>query len=302
MIKKTAIVGMGALGMLYANHIISAQGQSAVSFIMDHERLQRYKARNFTFNSKPVSFQMESIENAQPADLVIVAVKYNGLESAIKAIETSVGDNTVIMSVMNGISSERMIARRYGWEHTIDTIAQGMDAMRFGDSLTCTKIGELCIGAEREEQRESLRKVIEFFREIDMPYTEESDMLHRIWAKYMMNVGVNQTCAAFETNYAGTLVDGSEANRTMIAAMREVIALANAEGIHLTEADLDEYIALERTLDPKGMPSMRQDTLSGRATEVEMFAGTVIRMAEKHKLDVPANRFLYEKIKEIERV
>ncbi len=301
MIEKTAIVGMGALGLLYADIITSAKGPDAVTFVMDDERLEKYRNRNFTFNGEKRVFHMEAAENAKPADLVIVAVKYNGLESAIDTMSTSVGEDTVIMSVMNGIDSEKKIAARYGWGHTIDAIAQGMDAMRFGDDLTCTHRGQICIGMEREEQRENLEKVVRFFQEIHMPYTEESDILHRMWAKFMMNVGVNQACAAFETDYAGTLEEGSDANRIMLAAMREVIALANSEGIGLTEKDLDEYVALERTLDPKGMPSMRQDTFAGRPSELEMFAGTVIRMAEQKGIQVPANRELYQRIEEIER-
>ena len=116
----------------------------------------------------------------------------------------------------------------------------------------------------------------------------------------MLNVGVNQTCMAYETSYGGALREGSEANETMLAAMREVIALANAEGIHLTETDLDEYIAILRTLSPEGMPSMRQDGVSRRPSEVEMFAGTVIPMAAGQGIPVPGNTFLYVKIKKIE--
>jgi 2-dehydropantoate 2-reductase len=46
---------------------------------------------------------------------------------------------------------------------------------------------------------------------------------------------------------------------------------------------------------------MQQDVEAGRKTEVELFAGTVIRLAEKHGLDVPVNRALYDEICAIER-
>ena len=49
------------------------------------------------------------------------------------------------------------------------------------------------------------------------------------------------------------------------------------------------------------MPSMRQDALSRRCSEVELFAGTVLRLAKKHGILVPANEFLYERIQEIEK-
>ncbi|MFR6092512.1 MAG: ketopantoate reductase family protein [Faecalibacterium prausnitzii] len=54
------------------------------------------------------------------------------------------------------------------------------------------------------------------------------------------------------------------------------------------------------TFKPDGMPSMRQDVLAQRPTEVEEFAGVVRRLAQKHGMPTPANDFFYEKIREIE--
>ena len=82
--------------------------------------------------------------------------------------------------------------------------------------------------------------------------------------------------------------------------MREVIALAKAEHVNLTEQDLEDYIRLLETLSPDGMPSMRQDGLSHRPSEVEMFAGTVRDMARRHEIQVPVNDRLYKKIKMME--
>lgn len=45
---------------------------------------------------------------------------------------------------------------------------------------------------------------------------------------------------------------------------------------------------------------MGQDRLNRRPSEVELFAGTVRRLAARHGLVVPANDFLYERAKEIE--
>ena len=54
------------------------------------------------------------------------------------------------------------------------------------------------------------------------------------------------------------------------------------------------------TFNPEGMPSMRQDVLARRPTEVEEFAGTVRRLAQKHGMPTPANDFFYTRIREIE--
>ena len=300
MIQTTAIIGMGELGLMYADTIAKARGRESVSFVMNKERLQKYKDAVFTCNGEVKTFRMRDCEEMEPVDLLIVAVKYNGLPDAMKDMRKCVGENTIIMSVMNGITSEKMIAEEFGMEKLIDTVAQGMDAMKFGSQLRFTQMGELHIGVEAGQKQENVDAVAEFFDDIRMPYVVEEDILFRMWAKFMLNVGINQTCMAYETTYSGALTEGTEANHTLIAAMREVITLSNAENIGLSEKDLWLYIDILKTLDPEGVPSMRQDGIARRYSEVEMFAGTVIKMAEKHGIDTPVNRLLYQKVKAIE--
>lgn len=69
----------------------------------------------------------------------------------------------------------------------------------------------------------------------------------------------------------------------------------------MTREDLEGYVALVDTLNPDGMPSMRQDGIQGRRTEVDFFAGTVLAKAKEYGLSVPVNQMLYEKIREMEK-
>ena len=312
-LKKTAIIGMGALGLLYGNQIQEGLGSGAVSFIVDKDRYARYQEKKFTICGVEKNFNIECADEATPADLVIVAVKYNSLQSALDTMKNVVDDHTVIMSVMNGITSEEIIGERYGFDNMIYTVAQGMDAMRFGDALNYTKMGELRIGIKngmneegmpvtggKASNKAALDKVIELFEAIKMPYTADEDIIYRMWGKFMLNVGINQTCMMYETTYSGALAEG-EANDTLIGAMNEVIAVGNAEGVKLSQADVEYYIAILRTLDPDGVPSMRQDGIAKRKTEVDMFAGTVIEIAKKHNIHVPVNERIYMTVKEMEK-
>ena len=54
------------------------------------------------------------------------------------------------------------------------------------------------------------------------------------------------------------------------------------------------------TLNPNGMPSMRQDGLARRKSEVELFSGTVLALAKKHNISTPVNAKIYEKIHSME--
>lgn len=300
-IEHVSIVGMGALGMLFGNIIAKHIGSEQVSYIMDNERYERHKDERYLINGEQVDFSKVRADAAQPCDLLIVAVKYTDLSAALDTMKTSIGKDTIIISVMNGISSEEIIGARYGIERVIHTVAQGMDAMHFGTALTYTKSGELCIGVDDPTKEKTLKRLIEFFDRSGVAYSVEKDIKYRMWGKFMINVGANQTCMVYGTNYAGVLAPESEEYMTLIGAMREVILLANAENVHLTEADLKYYLALIKTFSPDGTPSMGQDRINKRRSEVELFAGTVIRLARQHDIPVPVNEFLYRRVYEIEK-
>ena len=125
---QAAIVGMGALGMMYGERIAERLGTEAVCFVADEERIRRYQKQNFTVNGVPRQFSIRNSRGSRPADLVIVAVKGTGLSAALDVMAPCVGPDTTIISVLNGISSEEIIGQRFGREKVICCIAQGMDA------------------------------------------------------------------------------------------------------------------------------------------------------------------------------
>lgn len=299
-INSVAIVGMGALGILFGKTIADSMGARAVRYVMDGARFEKYQGSQVVINGQPWNVPVAKAGETGPADLVIVAVKGTGLNAALDVMEGCVGPETIIISVLNGITSEEIIGQCYGHEKLIHCVAIGMDAMRFGNQLNYTKPGFLQIGLAGGERQENLDALAEFFERAGVPYVVEDDIMYRMWSKFMLNVGVNQTCMAFGTTFGGVLTEGTEANRTYISAMREVIALAHAEGVNIGEKELQEYVDITRTLKLDGTPSMGQDRLNRKPSEVELFAGTVIRLAEKHNIQVPVNRYLYEKVKGIE--
>lgn len=298
-IKTVAIVGMGALGLMYGEHIQRQSGEGSVCFLMDSDRVKRYQRAGYTVNGEPVVFPIVDGREAEPVDLVIVATKYNGLRSAMEVMEKAVGEHTIIISVLNGISSEKILAEKYSENQIIPCVALGMDAMRDGYDLCYANKGSLRIGITKEAQRPALKAVVKYFNSIQMPYGVEEDIMHAMWCKFFLNVGINQTCMVYETTYSGALTDETS-SKDLFGAMREVMAIAKPEGIDITEKDLEHYVGILKTLKPDGYPSMRQDALAHRKSEVDMFAGTVIEIANKHGIPVPVNEKYYRIVKEME--
>lgn len=298
-IKTVAIVGMGALGMLYGEQLQKVLPAGAVRFVMDEERFKRHKNDKYEVNGVEQSFTLQSVAQAEPVDLVIVATKFSGLNEALEEMQGLVGPQTIIYSVLNGISSEEYIKERYGDDNLLYCVALGMDAVREGTSLTYQHKGLLKLGILAKKQRPALAAVMALLEKAGIQYVIEEDILHALWAKLLLNVGINQTCMVYETNYGGAFTN-EEARQDMFAAMHEVITVAQREGIKLTEADFEGCVKVLRGLSPEGLPSMRQDAMAKRKSEVELFAGTIIRLGAKHNVPTPVNQRYYDIIRAME--
>ncbi|WP_171903785.1 ketopantoate reductase family protein [Cellulosilyticum sp. I15G10I2] len=300
-IKTVSIIGLGALGILFGNHLSKRMPKEDLRIIAEQDRISKYKGNHVYCNGERCHFNYITPEEAcTPADLVIFAVKYNDLNKAIQAVSNQVGEKTIILSLLNGITSETLIGETYGAHKLLYCVAQGMDAVKVDNRLTYEHMGMICFG-ERVPGviSEKVTQVSDFFKRMAIPFEVETDMYKRLWGKFMLNVGVNQTVAVYETNYGGVQAAG-KARDTMIAAMKEVVLLSEKEGIYLTQQDIDYWLKVLGTLSPKGKPSMRQDMEAKRCSEVELFAGEVLKLGQKHNVPTPVNQRLYDEIIRVE--
>ena len=297
-IRTVGIVGLGALGVLFGSRLLS--GGADVRIIADKARAARYRKEGVTANSVPVAFTYVTPEEAEPVDLLMFATKAGGLAGAMETAAPFVGAETLLLSVLNGITSEAEIAARFGAANVLYATAQGMDAVRVGGAITCAHPGMIVLG-EREPGPVSARvqAVADYLNAHGVCAQPAQDMVRRQWGKLMLNVGVNQAVMVFEDDY-GTVQRPGRPREVMLGAMREVQALSRLEGYPIPDEEFDGWVKLVDSLSPTGKPSMRQDGEAHRPSEVELFAGTIVRLAQKHDLNVPVNRWLYETVRSME--
>ena len=300
-IQTVAVVGLGALGVLFGNHLAKALPAGHLRVVADAARIERYRRQGVFSNGEPCHFTYVTPEtHTTPADLILVSVKYLQLEGALDAIRHQVGEHTLILSLLNGITSEGIIAARYGARKVVDCVAYGMDAVHEAGRLTYHNMGRLCVGTRGGAPlTEAVLRLQRFFDATAFPYEVDTHMEKRLWGKFMLNVGVNQTVAVFGPDYGAIQREG-EQRAVMVAAMREVLSIAGPEGVSLGEADLDYWLGVLATLNPAGKPSMRQDVEAKRPSEVALFAGTVLAIAQKHGIATPVNQMLLGRITAME--
>lgn len=296
-IKKVSIIGLGALGIMYGDYISKKIPEGNLRIVADEERIRKYKNQGIFCNDNKCDFTYLSYKEDDPADLLIFAVKFGQLEEAIASTVHQVGENTVILSTLNGITSEEYLAEAFGKDKVLLCTVQGMDAVKVENHMTYHHMGNISIGTWDGNPSLYLDAVIALFDQINLPYNQPEDMQRQLWNKLLLNVGVNQAVAVYETNYGGVQMLG-EPREVMLEAMKEVVTVARAKNIRLSEEDITNWLPVINSLSPEGKPSMRQDTEAHRPTEVELFSGTINRLGKQYGIKTPVNEMLYKKIKE----
>ncbi len=301
-IESVYISGLGAIGSLYASLIYDTES-TGLYVIADRERVDRYRHYGVIINGRKYDFNYITPDvAAEPADLILIAVKQNNLDESISAIKRFVGKDTIILSLLNGITSEEIISNAYGMDKILHSFVVGTDAVRQGTDASFKNSGRIVFGSARGSlDDEKIKQVKDLFERSGIGYTIPDDIIREQWWKFMMNVGINQVSAILRAPY-GVFQNINEAQELLKMASMEVLAIAERKEIRLTTGDIEKHLEIFKTLTPDGKTSMLQDVEAGRKTEVEIFSGAVIEMGRELGIPTPVNDMLFRMIRTIEQM
>lgn len=297
-IKKVLLCGLGAIGTIYADKI---QRYNAEDFrvLVDAQRKEKYSKNPVIFNGVQLDFNyILPDDEGFKADLIIIATKFTGLNDAVKNIKNFVKDDTIILSLLNGVTSEDIIAAIYGKDKLLYSYFIGHSSVRVGNSITHDDVNTIVFGAENNNC-DNVLLVKKYFDKLDINYNIPEDIKRSMWLKFMLNVSANQPTAILKMTF-GEMLENKHFMKFAVNIMEEVREAARAEGIHNTDTMIEETLKHLSTMTPEGKTSMLQDVEAGRKTEVDMFAGTVIAFGKKHNIPTPYNKILKEMVEIIE--
>lgn len=297
MVKSIALIGLGAVGATVAQKLQTVLKDN-LYIIVDKARKERYESKGIFINGEKQNFNLITSEEAEPVDLVIIATKNLQVNQALSSIKNAVGPDTAILSLLNGIQSESEIEEAYGKEKTLYGFIIDLNSININGNIQCDKYGKIVFGEKDNSRSERINQIEQLFKASDTDYKIPENIQLEMWKKYLINVCFNSLGALCRSPYGGF---ANESMQSLVRKIgREVVKVANAEGIALTEQMIEDNIKKNLTYNPLGKCSMLQDVEAGRKTENNWFCGTVVHLGEKHSIETPNCKFIQELIEGVE--
>lgn len=297
-IKKVAVLGAGAVGS-YVIWGLSSRNDIELGVIAEGERAERLKQNGCTINGKIYHPEVWNPRETDAVDLLIVALKYGSLSAALESIQKATSENTIIMSLMNGVDSEEIIAEKVGVEHLLPAVIKVAshkeeDGYHFDPETTIGIIfGELTAPYDSDR----IRAIEELFKDTGIHFRATEYAREEMWSKFRLNVCNNLPQAILGAG-VGCYRDSVHMKAISDGLKGELEAIAQAKGIDLSKTEASS--GRGSAVPPSARYSTLQDLDAGRHTEIDMFSGALIRMGKELGIPTPYNEYTYHMIKALE--
>ena len=295
-IKKVAVLGAGAVGS-YVIWGLSQKDNIQLGVIAGGERAERLK-KGITINNKKYYPNVWS-STEKDIDLLIVALKYNSLQNAVKTIASAVNENTVVMSLMNGVDSEEIISAEIGKKNVIHSCIKV--ASHKENNGYCfnpeTTLGIIFGETEEPYYSERVKAIEELFSNTGLHYRYTDYILEEMWAKFRLNVCNNLPQAILGAG-VGCYEDSIHMKAISDGLRNELETIATSKGIDINKSG--ELSKRGSAVPASARYSTLQDIDAGRHTEIDMFSGAMMRMGKELGIATPYNEYTYHMIKALE--
>ena len=279
-INSVAILGAGAVGS-YMIWGLSSKKDLRLGVIGEGKRAKRLKQGCF-INDQMYYPEVWSSQEAHNVDLLIVSLKYGALKPALDSIKTIVGKNTTVMSLMNGVDSEEIMASRKE------------NGYRFDPETT---IGIIFGEKQAPFQSERVQAIENLFENTGLHYRTSEFIQEEIWSKFRLNVCNNLPQAILGVG-VGCYQDSKHMKFIQEGLRQELEAIACAKGIDLSKVTSSSTRG--SAVPAWAHYSTLQDLDAKRPTEIDMFSGTLIKMGKDLGIPTPYNKYTYHLIKALE--
>ena len=296
-----AIMGSGGMGG-YIGAKLSQAGYR-VSFIARGAHLEAMQNNGLKIEGPDETFVIDPIQATSdprdigPVDFVIFCVKLWDTEAAGEQCRDLVGPNTAVLSMQNGVDAEPILSGILGSQHVMGATSEiGANIIEPGLVRRFTPFAAIRFG-EFDQHRS--KRSIQFSEAITAAglSAEHVDSISlTIWDKFLWLVGASALNCVTRQPF-GPVREDPDTRALLRQIMEEVMSVANAKGISLTNENIEARLDYIDNLPGQAKVSMALDLERGNRLELPWLSGTAIRMGRELNVPTPANNVIYAALK-----
>lgn len=299
---KIAVIGPGAMGMLFGSYLSQKHDVTLVG--TNPAKMQTITESGVTIREMDGSertYHPRATADAaalSPVDLVIVQVKASASEAALTKNQNLIGPETILMTLQNGMGHDALLSRfAVRGQIVIGTTQQG--SYKLGEASVChSGLGKTFLGAVTGDSAR-FAALAGAFADCGFPCEVCAQVQGMIRDKLMINASSSVLSGILQVAQ-GYVEQDPHAWALAEKLIRELCAAATAEGYPF---DADEQIArirLHLQKAPDGFTSIYADLKAGRRTEVDVINGAVVAAGRRHNIPVPTHEFVVELVHAME--
>ncbi|MFB9122181.1 2-dehydropantoate 2-reductase [Paraburkholderia dipogonis] len=288
---QIAILGAGAMGSFFGGRLaLAGHMVSLLDIDVAHiASIRNNGLRLSTDSGEQVVRNLVALrpqEATQPVDLVIVFTKTMHTQAALAAASRILGPDTAILSLQNGLGNAERLARSAAPDRVMIGVTTWPADKSEPGAVSSHGQGAIRLMSADGSHTGALEQTVQALNDAGLACHVDSNVWAAIWEKVAFNAALNSLCAVTQC-MVGELTNIPDGEALALKIVSEVMAVARAHGVAANEAHVASNVRDALAHHRAHRPSMLQDVLAGRRTEIEAINGAVIEAAGKVGVDVP---------------
>jgi 2-dehydropantoate 2-reductase len=290
---KVAVMGTGAMGGYLGARLMTAGAD--VAFIARGPHLAAIRTEGLRVTSPLGDVHAHPVRATDdpaavgPADIVLLGVKLYDLEAAVKALPPLLGSGTAVVCLQNGIEAPAIVARHHGEACAVGSVVM-INAELIGPGvIKHNALNHLTVGELDGRASPRLEALVALARAAGIEAALSGEIRLELWRKFLLMAPMGALSAMARVELR-RIREEPDTWRLAEQGMREVVAVANAEGVALTGADVERTLAFVQGMSAAWKGSLAFDLEQGRRLEVAWLSGAVCRLGEAAGIDTPFHR------------
>lgn len=305
--KHVVIIGLGGVGGYFGfkiNRYNETQGAYTITFIARNQTFQAVKENGLILLSpefdNPVTMPdaiFEEIPAITAPDLVLICVKEYDLEQVCTQLKQVLHPETVLLPLMNGADIYERIRKIIPDNPVLPTCVYVASHIKeSGVIVHKGQAGKIITGKDAAHPEADLDWVVNLFQNSLIELEFQENPFIAIWTKFTFIASFGLVTAKHNSSFDIVCTDAAQ-RQEATNIMEEIRAIAYKKGIVLAEDVIEKTFEKAISFPPKTPSSLQLDIHQKKAgSELELFAGTIIRSGAELGIETPATEKLYEEI------